>query len=417
MRVLHVAQSTRGGAGRAMIGLHHGLRELGIDSQVLTVVSDAEPRPHVSSLPAPAASVSRLAMKGDRVVRRIAGGRARETFHTPLWPTAVPREVQRMSPAIVHLHWLGDMMTPNQIAGITRNHRTVWTLRDLAPLTGGCHYSHGCRRFEGRCQRCPLLDRPWRHDPTFWIHRAKLKALAGRAVTLVTLSRWLAEEARRSALFHGRDAHVVPPGIDTDVFRPRDKSASRSAFGLTHADCVIGFVALDPLGEKRKGVHLLDRALNLVHSSRPGLTAVITATEEELGARPLQASAWLPVGQVREDTRLAMLYSACDVVVVPSTQEGFGKVAAEAIACGVPVVAFGDTGVADAVVSPLAGYLASLRSVEDLAAGIVWGLGQASNDRVRRSRHELVARRFGLRVQAQRYRDIYRSMLQEKHAP
>jgi glycosyltransferase involved in cell wall biosynthesis len=72
---------------------------------------------------------------------------------------------------------------------------------------------------------------------------------------------------------------------------------------------------------------------------------------------------------------LVDLYSAADVVAVPSMQEVFGQAATEAMACGTPVVAFACTGLLDIVVHLETGYLAKPFETEDLAAGIEWILG------------------------------------------
>ena len=67
---------------------------------------------------------------------------------------------------------------------------------------------------------------------------------------------------------------------------------------------------------------------------------------------PLPANNSYPIrflGKLHGDEELCMLYSAADVLVVPSRQEVFGQTASEAHACGTPVVAFKVGGLAGIV--------------------------------------------------------------------
>ena len=66
------------------------------------------------------------------------------------------------------------------------------------------------------------------------------------------------------------------------------------------------------------------------------------------------------------------MYSAADVMVVPSIQESFGQTASEAMACETPVVAFSTTGLTDVVDHKENGYLAKPFKADDLAHGIDW---------------------------------------------
>lgn len=123
------------------------------------------------------------------------------------------------------------------------------------------------------------------------------------------------------------------------------------------------------------------------------------------------------VGKVTDDAALARLYSACDVMVVPSEQEAFGKTLVEAMACGTPVVAFASGGPTDIVEHGATGFLADPFDVESLAAGIIWCIeddnrNAALGDRARfRARQE-----FEIDVVAQRYQDLYSQILTRKAA-
>lgn len=98
-------------------------------------------------------------------------------------------------------------------------------------------------------------------------------------------------------------------------------------------------------------------------------------------------------GHLHDDLTLRALYSAADVMVVPSRQEAFGQTASEAHACGTPVVAFNTGGLPDIVDNRVTGALAEPFEPASLAAGIRWvledsqrlnSLGYAARERAER---------------------------------
>jgi glycosyltransferase involved in cell wall biosynthesis len=106
------------------------------------------------------------------------------------------------------------------------------------------------------------------------------------------------------------------------------------------------------------------------------------------------------------------------VLVAPSTQENAGKTAIEAMACGVPVVAFANTGQIDIVDHMDTGYLATDRSAEDLAHGIAWCLEQGQTDnRLSRQARAKVVRCFDNRAIAEQYIALYERCIARRHQP
>ena len=78
------------------------------------------------------------------------------------------------------------------------------------------------------------------------------------------------------------------------------------------------------------------------------------------------------VGYLSNEIDLAKLYSAADIVIVPSRQESFSQVSLEAISCGTPVVAFDYSGPRDIIKHKVNGYLAKPYDPKDLVNGIEW---------------------------------------------
>ena len=118
---------------------------------------------------------------------------------------------------------------------------------------------------------------------------------------------------------------------------------------------------------------------------------------------------WLE--RLHDDISLSLVYSAIDVMVVPSLQESFGQTASESLACGTPVVAFDATGLKDIVDHQQNGYLAKPYEIEDLAEGISWVLeDEARHKKLSLHAREKAEKEFNLELQAQRYLSLYQEI-------
>ena len=122
-------------------------------------------------------------------------------------------------------------------------------------------------------------------------------------------------------------------------------------------------------------------------------------------------------GHLHDDLSLRALYSAADVMVVPSRQEAFCQTASDAHACGTPVVAFNTGGLPDIVADRLTGALAEPFEPASLAVAIRWvledpqrrrALGAAARERA--ERFWAPARVSGL------YAEVYGRAMVDEHA-
>jgi glycosyltransferase involved in cell wall biosynthesis len=411
-RVLHLCTSdVRGGAARGAYWLHSALRERGVDSRMLVGRKYSSDRNVSTPGGALAPITERVRDRLDALpLRRYA--KTDESYWTVGWvPRHIKKSVESLDPDVIHLHWIGGGFLPvSALAGLGRP--LVWTLRDMWAFTGGCHYSGTCHRFEVACGACPQLNSGKEHDLSRIVRRRKERAWVNLDLTLVPISRWLAECVRQSGLFPGRPIEIIPNGLDTRVFRPTVRSTARAAWDLPPDKRYILFGALGAVQDQRKGYEKFVEALR--HLARAcwstraeilvfGDLAPDNAAELAIPARFL--------GHINDDRRLAALYAAADVMVVPSLQEAFGKTVIEAMACGTPVVAFDGTGPADIITHRKTGYLAKPFDARDLATGIAWCLaapdhteGMSQAARARAVSH------FDISIIADRYTDLYRRL-------
>jgi glycosyltransferase involved in cell wall biosynthesis len=143
--------------------------------------------------------------------------------------------------------------------------------------------------------------------------------LGARGAQVVTCSGQVADEVRM--VYGVQVAAVIPSGVDTEIFRPRDRLAARARLGLD-PNRRYGLFPSRP----EPGKH---PAVAYEACWRNGFELLSAGTRGTPGARPLGALS-------REE--LAWAYSAADAVIFPTSYEGFPFVTLEALACGIPVV-------------------------------------------------------------------------------
>jgi D-inositol-3-phosphate glycosyltransferase len=184
-------------------------------------------------------------------------------------------------------------------------------------------------------------------------------------------------ERAQLAHLYGHDPQrfaVIPPGVDTHLFRPHDSASSRRALEID-AERVVLFVGrLDPM--KRLDI-LLRAVASLPLSQLQGLRLVIVGGNDEGDRIAVRKSCRLAhdlgleqLVDVRSNVpqdQLPLYYSAATVCAVPSDYESFGMVAIESMACETPVVAFEVGGVATTVQHGISGFLARPGDVADFS--------------------------------------------------
>ncbi|MEK7269487.1 MAG: glycosyltransferase [Planctomycetota bacterium] len=319
---------------------------------------------------------------------------------------------------VLNLHWVAGFQSPETVAALLRRGRpVVWTLHDEDAYTGGCHYTAGCDGFERDCRNCPQL-----REESRWIPEAVLERKASlwgdcRNLVLVSPSRWLAGRAGRSRLFCGRRIEVLPNAVDTAAFRPKPKAEARRALGIPAAARVLLFGAHRG-GGRRKGLPLLLEALAAARSD-PRFAAISSGgglkvlTFGFMDSEP--ARSFVPIrhlGYIPEPGRLADLYAAADLFLLPSLEDNLPNTLLESLACGTPVVACAAGGIPEALEDGVTGALTPPRDARAFAGAILALL----LDPERRARMGAAAtarieQGFRPAVQADRYRALFSSLI------
>jgi glycosyltransferase involved in cell wall biosynthesis len=334
MRILHLNTHASGGSYEYAALLCASLAEQGIESRILS--KNSQPRRGRGSLL-------------DRVIRRSYVSLSTEPWHGTrrLLSPPAPEELDQID--VVHLHTVADWFdVPSWLETLPRRMGVVISIHDMWHITGGCFLYRGCDRYtneNGPCDSCPILKWPANRLLARAAYSRKLRAYRNCAARMVANSHWLAELAGRSAIAKAcGGVRVIPPGIDTRVFKPHDKELCRKQLGLAPDAFVIATGGAS-LKDTNKNVPWLLNQLSLL----PELGNVIVLA---LGEGAMAVPGRLNVrfaGGIRDRCDLARLLAAADVFVTASLMETYGLILVEAMACGTPVIAFRVGGIPEAV--------------------------------------------------------------------
>lgn len=308
---------------------------------------------------------------------------------------------------VIHLHWINHgFLSLDDIRALTRLGKpVVWTLHDMWPCTAICHYSCGCERYTEACGACPFLHSDWAKDLSYRVFRKK-RFLASSPIHLVTVSSWLKEIARRSALTGDLPVTVIPNVLDTAVFHPADREEARKELDLP-LDKKIILMGAARLDDPIKGFEYLQQALDLLKGRTDILLVLfggIKGGDAFLAQLPV-ACRWM--GLLSDPHRIARLYAAADVTVVPSHYETFGQTLIESMACGCPVVSFDNSGQTDIIDHKVNGYLARYPDPADLARGIEWVWAHTADLHLAEAGIRKVQAEYTEAVVARKYLNLY----------
>ena len=418
MKVVLVSNSDlEGGAARAASRLYQGLHLNEVSASMIVQIKYGTNSTVIGSKASSGKgkiiSGSRLIL--DQLPLKLIRNHVKTNFSTQWLPEDIVPRISRISPDIVNLHWINNGFV--KIESLAKfNRPIVWTLHDMWAFTGGCHYSQNCNHFQKMCGSCPQLSSGRDKDLSRWIWYRKTKAWQDLNLTVVSPSSWLANCAKNSSIFSNTRIECIPNGIDTNLYKPHDKQFARDVLGLPQDKCLLLFGALSATSDTRKGFHLLKPALKFLHNSMETgkVELVIFGASKPINSPGLPFKTHY-LGILKDDISLALAYSAADVFVLPSVQENLPNTILEAIACGLPCVAFNIGGIPDIIKHQQNGFLAKPYSCENLAEGISWVLHDKNIYHFLSTKaREIAEERFTLSRQANCYKSLFQEIIFNK---
>lgn len=309
---------------------------------------------------------------------------------------------------IVHTGYFSLLSLPL----LTRLKPSVWTLHDPWALTGHCIHPFDCEKWKTACHSCPMLDTPFKmqRDHTAFMFKTKKKIYQLSKIELIVASKWMLNMVQQSPLLSHMKMHYIPFGLDLNFYKPLDTREAKKKLGLDPDTTVICFRAVK---DEFKGYEYIIAALEKLSAKKP--ICILTMNYKGLVESLRGKFLTVELGYCSDDNLLRDAFNASDIFLMPSLAESFGMMAIEAMACGKPVIAFENTGLAETIFAPDPGIAVPLRNVDALASAIQRLIDNPTEaiNRGQRSR-EVAEKYYDIKLQAQRTAEVYQDLLENR---
>ena len=408
LKVLHVALTDSGGAGRGMLNLHRALLDIGIDSKVLVAIKHSKadfvysvkPNRNIWHHSPCIYFLERVFRKCgicfnpyDRIIRRIYKKAATHpaVFSSPITQYDIANHPLVLQADIINLHFISGFV---DIGSFFRsvNKPIVWTIRDENPGLGGFHY---------RVTRDRLYSYYSDLEDTFL--KIKRQAIGEyKNLHLVSLSKLMASFCQSVDFLAVHPNRIIYNPLDARSYSLTDKAKAKEQLGFHVDDILISFVACN-LDEKRKGLKQVVDALKLLEDKRIKLLCIGHSTTR------MDVPNVFFGGTITDTQKMSLVYAASNVFVAPSSQESFGKTIVEALYCGTPVVCT-PVGIAPEIINRSNGLLCKTGGAVDVADAIREVLRRKyDGEKIRKE----ALGRFSSGLIAKQYFDLYSNILKK----
>ncbi len=416
MRVLIVNTSERtGGAAIAAARLREALGNNGVKATML--VSKKETDAITVAAPHDAALIKYNFLRERFAIWKANGFHKHRLFETDAARFGVDitglKEFKEAD--VIHLHWVNQgFISLKGIAKILRCGKpVVWTMHDMWPFTGICHYTGECDRFKNSCGKCPLLYRGgYSCDLSCRVFARKRKLYRAANITFVACSDWLAESARSSALLEGKRVLSIPNPINMKLYCPRNMAEARESLALPLGKKLLLFAAYR-VTNKIKGIDYLCQAISKLADEHPDITsniAVVAVGKESDALKSLLPVKVYSFGYVSNEKKMIDIYNACNLFLIPTMQDNLPNTIMESMSCGVSCVAFNVGGIPQMIDHKKNGYIAEYKNAGDFAEGILWSLSGSRAAMLSEAARAKVAADFSEAAVSRKYIDLYSSI-------
>ena len=318
--VTHVSFSQTGGAGSVAQILMDAQRQTGRRSNFAHVISEnLRSRPFSAPLHTVTAGIDEYVLKNREfdapisVLRDWVSGRLSES----------PDDSN-----IVHLHNVNGVAPLRDIARMWGKKKVVWTLHDMNPFTGACHYSLDCEGFTQGCGNCPAVRSIARNMVTTALENKASAIQAFADLKLVAPSTWLANLARESRAFQGIEVAVIPNPFAPEFVNVASRQSASAAGdnSVSHYTfCVVAQNLSDPVKNVKDAIE----AFHALRKTSPESTLALVGH----GGREFVSEGISLIGHL-DRSELASILSTTDALISSSRAENSPLVIVEAAAMG-----------------------------------------------------------------------------------
>ena len=327
--------------------------------------------------------------KYEWMVRQIPSNN-RTFFTSPLSQYDLAKHPLVKNADLIHLHWVANFIDyPSFFSCIDKP--IVWTLHDENLAYGGFHYGREKQLFYPYYS---IIE-----DSFCKIKKSSLERCD--TIHVVALSKMMKTFYASDSFLANREISIIHNGIDTSTFRVFEKSVGRHIYRIPENNLVIVFCCAN-LADKRKGLAELIAAISMIGRDDITLLCIGNDRFKEKNSLDIRYT-----GPITNGNLLSMTYSCGDVFAFPSFQEAFAQTPLEAIASGLPIVAFPCSGMEE-LITANNGIICRDFTIEALHEGLKQIMDHTYN---RQQLQDDINNRFSIDKISAQYCQLYNSLV------
>ena len=260
---------------------------------------------------------------------------------------------------ILHLHWINNgFFNLNYLAKIQIP--IVWTIRDMWPFTGGCHYSLECKKFYEECKKCPSIKYlKLGEDKIQNLFLKKNTVFENKNINFVSISKWLENEMKKSKLLKGKKIFQIYNSVDDKNFFPENLKNSRRELNLPNNKFII-LIGSQNFNDEIKNNNKIEEIIKKL-DDKFLIISFGNVKKKIKGVKNF--------GFIKDKKTLRKIYSSANLFISFTKQEAFGKTIVESIMCNTPVLAKDNLSNSEIINHKLNGFLIK---DNDYVEGIHW---------------------------------------------
>lgn len=283
---------------------------------------------------------------------------------------------------------------------------------DYSQMSGGCHFTRDCSRFQVGCGYCPAISSNRLKDFTYF--NVKYREQIYKDIKPIVYGNTYMRDMFYKKSYLLNNARVEPSYdiYDLNEFYPIDKQELRQKYGIPDSKKFIIFFGCQDLNEPRKGMSYLFDSLDVLwgklqpEERSEVLICIAGRSISDLDKKvkfEYNYLGYVPINQMPE------LYSLADVYLSPSIDDAGPTMVNQSLCCGTPVVAFEMGTALESIKGNERGYCAKLRDVEDFAYGIysIMKLSSVEKDTISKKCREYAEKHFSYRARVSDIINIY----------
>jgi glycosyltransferase involved in cell wall biosynthesis len=300
-----------------------------------------------------------------------------------------------------NLHWLPGIPS-SSLEMLLKKRKIVWTLHDVNPFTGICHYAGECEGFRENCSDCPQAAKRIQRLASYALLRKSKIYESPAKLVFVAPSKWIESKFLESSIGSKFEIRHIPNPIP---FESTDKRNIETRGKTT-------ITILGKNYEKTKNSNISLHAMIEMIRRYPTHTFCIQVLGDEYEELKPYGQTSLSINSSPFEVKEFLLRS--DILIYPSRQDNLPSLVLEAQAAGNVVVAFSRGGIPESISNGKTGFLVpeSVLDIVEIACKLIDN--PEILRRMQKAAPEFVYNQFSSQIIGEKYKSLYQELTSEE---